>query len=47
LRGEELSIPEKMSGYVGVCVDGLTVGFGKAVNGRLKNKYPKGLRLLR
>ena len=47
LRGEEISIPEKMSGYVGVCVDGLTVGFGKAVNGRLKNKYPKGLRLLR
>ena len=47
LRGEEISIPEKMSGYVGLCVDGLTVGFGKAVNGRLKNKYPKGLRLLR
>lgn len=46
LRGEEVSISEKMSGYVGVCVDGITVGFGKAVNGRLKNKYPKGLRIL-
>ncbi len=46
LKGEEIFISEDVSGYVGVCVDGLTTGFGKAVNGRLKNKYPKGLRML-
>lgn len=42
LRGEELDCEEK--GYVGVCVDGVSVGFGKASGGRLKNRYPKGLR---
>ncbi len=31
-------------GYTAVCVNGITIGFGKASNGRLKNKYPKGLR---
>ena len=45
LKGEEILVSEKLSGYVGVCVNGLTVGYAKAVNGRLKNKYPKGLRL--
>ncbi len=42
LRGEELEAGG--SGYVGVCVDGVTLGFGKASGGRLKNRYPKGLR---
>ncbi len=46
LRGHEISIDDKFSGYIGVCVDGIVAGFGKAVNGRLKNKYPKGLRIL-
>lgn len=46
LSGREISINDNLIGYVGVCVDGIAVGFGKAVNGRLKNKYPKGLRLL-
>lgn len=46
LSGREISINDKLSGYVGVCVDGIVTGFGKAVNGRLKNKYPRGLRLL-
>lgn len=46
LRGHEISIDDKLSGYIGVCVDGIVAGFGKAVNGRLKNKYPKGLRIL-
>ena len=27
-------------------VNGITLGLGKAVNGRFKNKYPKGLRTL-
>lgn len=43
LRGEEISCETK--GYTAVCVQGITTGFGKASNGRLKNKYPKGLRL--
>lgn len=43
LRGEEIDCPEK--GYTAVCVGGVVTGFGKASNGRLKNRYPKGLRL--
>lgn len=45
LKGEEISVPENMRGYVGICVDGIVTGCAKAVNGRLKNKYPKGLRI--
>lgn len=33
-------------GYTAVAVNGITVGFGKASNGQLKNHYPKGLRTL-
>lgn len=47
LHGEEINIPTELKGYTAVCVNGMTVGFGKASNGRLKNKYPKGLRTLR
>ena len=43
LRGEEIDCPEK--GYTAVCVNGVVTGFGKASGGRLKNRYPKGLRL--
>ena len=46
LHGEELRIDTKYKGYTAVCVNGITVGFGKASNGSLKNKYPKGLRTL-
>ncbi len=45
LRGEEIDCREK--GYVAVCVNGVTVGHGKASGGRLKNHYPKGLRNLK
>ena len=31
-------------GYTAVCVNGVVTGFGKASGGRLKNRYPKGLR---
>ncbi len=41
-RGEEIDCPE--AGYTAVCVNGVTAGFGKASGGRLKNRYPKGLR---
>jgi NOL1/NOP2/fmu family ribosome biogenesis protein len=44
LHGEEISCPEK--GWTAVCVAGIPVGFGKASGGKLKNRYPKGLRLL-
>ena len=46
LRGEEIEIEENYAGYTGVAVEGITVGFGKASGGRLKNRYPKGLRNL-
>ncbi len=47
LHGEEISAPAGCKGYTAVSVNGVTVGFGKASNGRLKNKYPKGLRIKR
>ncbi len=47
LHGEEIAVPAETKGYTGVCVNGITTGFGKASNSRLKNKYPKGLRILR
>lgn len=47
LHGEEIAVPTDVKGYTAVCVNGITTGFGKASNGRLKNKYPKGLRILR
>jgi NOL1/NOP2/fmu family ribosome biogenesis protein len=40
-------VPSDIKGYCAVCVNGITLGFGKASNGRLKNKYPKGLRTLK
>ena len=33
-----------LNGYAAVAVDGYILGFGKCSGGRLKNKYPKGLR---
>ncbi|MCH5352378.1 MAG: RsmB/NOP family class I SAM-dependent RNA methyltransferase [Acutalibacter sp.] len=42
LKGEEIDCGE--SGYTAVCVNGVVTGFGKASGGRLKNRYPKGLR---
>ncbi len=44
LHGEEISA-EGCKGYTAVTVDGVTLGFGKASGGTLKNKYPKGLRI--
>ena len=46
LRGE--TIPAQgASGSTAVCVDGYPLGFGKAVDGVLKNHFPKGLRRIR
>ncbi|MDR3765843.1 MAG: RsmF rRNA methyltransferase first C-terminal domain-containing protein, partial [Butyricicoccus sp.] len=43
LKGETLSCGVG-NGWTAVCVDGYGLGWGKAVNGVLKNHYPKGLR---
>ena len=47
LHGEEIDVPAALKGYTAVCVNDITLGFGKASGGRLKNKYPKGLRNLK
>jgi NOL1/NOP2/fmu family ribosome biogenesis protein len=48
LRGETLLIKEgessKTKGWHLLCVDGYPLGWGKLVNGILKNKYPAGWR---
>ena len=46
LKGEEIDVDEKLKGYTLVSVEGVALGFGKASGGRLKNKYPKGLRIV-
>lgn len=46
ISGEELEIDNWINGWGVTVVNGITLGLGKAVNGHLKNKYPKGLRTL-
>lgn len=43
-RGEGLPVPEDRKGFCVPTLDGLSLGWGKAVDGLLKNHYPKGLR---
>lgn len=45
LRGEEIPAPEAGAGYCAVLLCGAPLGGGKVSGGRLKNRYPKGLRL--
>jgi len=45
LHGEAISCDEALSGWTAVAVGNAVVGFGKAVKGILKNRYPKGLRI--
>lgn len=49
LAGEEISVPESCKGYTAVMLRvgnaEITLGGGKASGGRLKNYYPKGLRV--
>ncbi|AIQ57779.1 RsmB/NOP family class I SAM-dependent RNA methyltransferase [Paenibacillus borealis] len=47
LRGESLPVPASLHGWTLVSVDGLSVGWGKASSGQLKNHLPKGLRILK
>ena len=46
LHGEEIQVEHSLKGYTAVSVEGIVTGFGKASGGKLKNKYPKGLRNL-
>lgn len=45
LHGEEIDAPG-VQGYAGIAADGVMLGFGKCSGGRMKNRYPKGLRNL-
>lgn len=45
LAGEVTALPANMKGWCAVNVAGYPIGFGKAVDGVLKNKLPKGLRI--
>ena len=44
LRGETIEEDKISNGWCVVCVHGYPLGLGKAVNGTVKNHYPKGLR---
>ena len=46
LRGETVESEGAQNGWCLVCVEGYPLGWGKAVNGVIKNHYPKGLRKL-
>jgi NOL1/NOP2/fmu family ribosome biogenesis protein len=49
LAGEEIACSDSLRGFVAVCLrigeHAVTLGGGKASGGRLKNYYPKGLRV--
>jgi NOL1/NOP2/fmu family ribosome biogenesis protein len=47
LRGESIESEDVKNGWCLVCIDGYPVGFGKAVNGVVKNHIPKPLRLMK
>lgn len=44
LTGSTLPVSQSLSGWCAVCTAGHVLGFGKAVDGTLKNHLPKGLR---
>ena len=46
LQGEVIETEEK-NGWCAVLIDGCPAGGGKIVDGKVKNHYPKGLRLLK
>ncbi len=45
IAGESVACDASLKGWTPVFVNGYSLGFGKAVNGVLKNHYPKGLRM--
>lgn len=46
LAGEAVPCAETLRGYCAVTVEGYPIGFGKAVEGLMKNHIPKGLRVM-
>ncbi len=46
LRGEEINT-DTPAGFNGVAVHGILTGFGKVSGSKLKNRYPKALRLIK
>ena len=44
LRGEEIDTEIADNGYCAILYEGVCLGGGKIVNGKIKNHYPKGLR---
>jgi NOL1/NOP2/fmu family ribosome biogenesis protein len=44
MRGENLPCGDMPSGWVLITVDGFSLGWGKNVQGLIKNAYPRGLR---
>ena len=45
LMGETFPCSPSLKGFTAVCCDGHPMGFGKAVDGIMKNHLPKGLRI--
>lgn len=45
LSGNTISISNTLCGYMLITVNGFAIGFGKAVDGTLKNHLPKGLHI--
>jgi len=45
LKGETINITGE-KGWTGICVNGFPVGWGKQLDGMLKNHYPKAWRIL-
>ncbi len=45
LKGEELTVDSDIKGFCAITYNGLVLGYGKASGGKIKNHFPKGLRL--
>ena len=45
LFGLEIDAKQAKEGYTAVLLEGYPLGGGKTVDGRIKNHYPKGLRI--
>lgn len=45
MHGEEIACPQEWRGYCAISCGKYNIGWGKAVNGRMKNHLPKGLRI--
>lgn len=44
IAGETIPCDPSLKGWILMCVDGFSIGWGKASGGIIKNHYPKGLR---